>query len=97
MGRFMGNIIIFLITGIIVGSTFNLSEKLRRYNGKLQYIGVMILLFAMGASLGLNKSLLSNLKDIGLKSLLFAVLTSIFSIIMVYAVTKFKLKGEKRA
>lgn len=93
----MGSILVFLAVGIVIGASINLSDKLKAYNGKLQHIGVIFLLFTMGISLGLNKSILSDLKSIGVKSFTFAALTSIFSIIMVYFVTKFILKGEKKS
>lgn len=91
----MWSIIIVLLIGMFIGGSGKLSEKFIKMNAKLQYIGVVILLFAMGASLGLNKSLLSNIKDIGAISLVFALLTSAFSIILVYFVTQHLTKGKK--
>ncbi|MEA1975667.1 MAG: hypothetical protein U9N10_09030 [Bacillota bacterium] len=91
----MWSILLILIIGITIGSTINFSEKFIKLNGKLQYVGVIILLFTMGISLGLNKSLLTKLNSIGIIALTFAILTSFFSIILVYLVTKNTLKGEK--
>ena len=85
-----------LVLGIALGMTINFSEKFKFFNKKLQYLGVLVLLFIMGAKLGLDKTLLINLKPLGFKSLVFAILTSIFSIFMVYLVTAFIYKGEKR-
>jgi len=91
----MWSILVVLVAGIIIGASVKLSDKMKAYNSKFQFIGVVFLLFTMGVSLGLNKSILNNLKNIGIKSLVFAVLTSTFSIIMVYFTTKFILKGDK--
>lgn len=91
----MWSILIVLLIGMFIGGSGKLSEKFIKMNGKLQYFGVIILLFAMGASLGLNKSILSNIKDIGVISLVFAILTSAFSIFIVYFVTQYLTKGKK--
>lgn len=90
----MWSIIVVLLVGITIGATINLSEKFKKLNGKLQHVGVVILLFAMGASLGLNKELLANIKDIGIIALVFAILTSAFSILIVYIVTSKYMKGR---
>lgn len=92
----MWSILVVLVAGIIIGASVKLSDKMKSYNSKFQFIGVVFLLFTMGVSLGLNKSMLNNLKNIGIKSLVFAALTSLFSIIMVYFATKFILKGDKK-
>ncbi|MCM1992251.1 LysO family transporter [Oceanirhabdus seepicola] len=92
----MWSILVVLLVGIIIGGSVKLSDKMKAYNSKFQFIGVVFLLFTMGVSLGLNKSILNNLKSIGIKSLVFAVLTSLFSVIMVYFTTKFILKGDKK-
>jgi len=92
----MWSILVVLLVGIAIGATANLSEKFKEMNSKLQHLGVIILLFAMGASLGLNKALLGNLQNIGLIAVVFAVLTSILSIAMVYGVSKFVMKGDRK-
>ncbi len=81
-------VLIFLIIGILIGSIANLSKKTVLLNSKLQFIGLMFLLFFMGASIGMNKSLLSNLKTIGIDSFTYAICTIFFSILFVYIVTK---------
>ncbi|MCT8976198.1 LysO family transporter [Clostridium sp. CX1] len=83
----MWAIIISLCIGAAIGYFINLSDKQKNYNSKLQQIGVVFLLFCMGASAGANKSIVNNLKNIGQISVTFAVLTSIFSIILVFFIT----------
>lgn len=85
----METIIIALIIGMIIGTRLNPEEKTKDIVGKLQHFGVVLLLFFMGAGLGLNKALLSNLKNIGLVGLTFAFMTTICSIVIVYLVTSF--------
>ena len=93
----MWSILVVLGIGITIGVKANLSEKFKTCNAKLQQYGVILLLFIMGATMGLNKSLLSNIKNIGLKAFIFAILTSICSLIIVYTMSKSALKeGSKQ-
>lgn len=84
----MTQILVFLIIGILIGSIANLSKKTVLLNSKLQFIGLVFLLFFMGASIGMNKSLLSNLKTIGIDSFTYAISTIFFSTLFVYIATK---------
>lgn len=91
----MWTIILSLSIGAAIGYFINLSEKQKSYNGRVQQIGVVFLLFCMGASAGANKSIVSNLKNIGQISVTFAVLTSVFSIILVFFITSRFMKGRE--
>jgi len=84
----MQNILISLILGILIGSTVKFSDKMKKFNATFQHLGVILLLFAIGITIGINRSLLSNLKEIGGISLVFAVLTSLFSIILVFFMSR---------
>lgn len=88
-------ILLSLFLGILIGYFFNLSDKHKSYNSRIQQIGVIFLLFCMGASAGGNKAIVGNLKNIGKISLTFALLTSIFSIILVFFVTSYFMKGRE--
>lgn len=83
----MWTILVSLLVGSMIGYFFTLSDKQQKINGKVQQIGVVFMLFCMGASAGANKSIVSNLKNIGQISVTFAVLTSFFSIILVFFIT----------
>ncbi|MFR1708361.1 MAG: LysO family transporter [Clostridium sp.] len=90
------NILIALVLGAIVGYFLKLGEKGKNINGKLQQLGVIFLLFSMGASIGADKDIIKNLPTIGLKSFLFAVATIGVSIVIVYALSeKFMPKESK--
>ncbi|MFA9397428.1 MAG: LysO family transporter [Clostridiaceae bacterium] len=92
----MWSIIVVLLVGIFIGASVKLPSKIKKITSNIQYIGVVVLLFTMGVSLGLNKDILKNIRYIGVESLTFAVLTSLFSIILVYFVSRlFLKKGEK--
>lgn len=89
-------ILMSLVLGITIGIVRFLPDKFMKVNSRFQQIGVILLLFSMGASIGANKQMLTNLQDMGLKAVVFAVMTSIFSIIVVFIVTKRFLGGEKK-
>lgn len=88
----MWSIIIVLLIGMVVGANLKPTDSVKKAISKLQFIGVMILLFAMGAGLGLNEDLLKNLKSMGAEALTFAVLTSAVSILFVYLASKLIMK-----
>lgn len=90
------NILISLVLGVIVGYFLKLGEKGTKINGKLQQIGVIFLLFSMGASIGADKEIIKNLPTIGLKSLLFAIATIGFSIILIYFLSENLISKKNR-
>lgn len=50
----------------------------------------------MGASIGANKSVIKDIKNIGQVSIVFAITTTIFSVIILYIVSRsFLEKGEE--
>ncbi|MFU0825128.1 LysO family transporter [Clostridium sp.] len=83
----MWAILLSLSIGAAIGYFFKLSHKQKKINSKVQQFGVIFLLFSMGISAGANKSVVKNLKNIGAVSITFAILTSLFSIILVFIVT----------
>jgi Kef-type K+ transport system membrane component KefB len=88
----MWTIIISLVVGIIIGVLGFIPKKYIRFNSKFQQIGVILLLFSMGASIGANRELILKLNELGLKAITFAILTCLFSIIFTYLITSKFLK-----
>jgi uncharacterized membrane protein YbjE (DUF340 family) len=91
----MWTIILFMALGVLVGAVVPMKEHQVAALGKLQSIGVILLLFVMGLSMGLDRKLLSQLSTLGYKALVYAGLTTAFSIAAVYLFTR-KL-GKKGA
>lgn len=89
----MWTIIIFMALGILVGVTIPMNDHQVASLGKLQSVGVILLLFVMGLSMGLDRKLLSQLSTLGYKALVYAVLTTLFSVIAVYLFTRRLAKG----
>lgn len=92
----MWKILLSLALGAAIGYFFNLSNKQKKINSKVQQLAVVFLLFSMGISVGANKSVVANLKNIGASALTFAILTSLFSILLVFVVTNKFMKGSEK-
>ncbi|SHK43337.1 LysO family transporter [Tepidibacter formicigenes] len=81
-------LILSLIIGIIIGITKIIPKKHMKFNSYFQLLALIILLFSMGASIGSNKEILSSLNTIGIKAITFSIMTIIFSVIVMYIVSK---------
>lgn len=87
---------IFLVVGIgfIIGYKGWIREKGIRLNSKLQTLWLMLLIFCMGVSIGRNGEIVKNLPALGGKALLFAVMTAVCSILVVYILSNLFLEKE---
>ena len=90
-------ILLSLVLGIAIGIIGVLPSKFMGIHSRFQQAGVVLLLFSMGASIGADKQMLASLRQMGMKALVFASMTTIFSILVVYVVTKRFLEGEKKS
>lgn len=81
-------ITILLMCGGIAAGKFLFKKEFSRYNGKLQTLLTLILIFLMGVTIGKNEDLKSNISVIGFDSLIFCLIPSICSVILVYIVTR---------
>jgi len=90
---------IFLVVGIgfFIGYKGLIKEKGIKLNSKLQTVWLMLLIFCMGVSIGRNGDIVKNLPVLGGKAVLFAVMTALCSIIVVYIFSRLFLdkEGEK--
>ena len=82
---------------MVVGSIFGfyllkIKDKLRiklvNYNNKLQLITVSIIIFIMGINLGSMENFLQKIVALGGYSIIFAILPTVFSIILVYVLSR---------
>ena len=87
---------IFLVVGVgfFIGYKGLIKEKGIKLNGKLQTVWLMLLIFCMGVSIGRNGDIVKNLPVLGGKAVLFAVMTSLCSIIVVYIFSRLFLEKE---
>lgn len=92
----MGKIILALTAGLAVGAFGKFNAAAISLNSRLQYLGVVALLLFMGISLGMRQDILSNIQLIGWKALVFALMTTVFSVIIVYCMSIFLNNESKR-
>ena len=87
---------IFLAVGLgfLIGYKGFVKEKGIKLNSKLQTVWLMLLIFCMGVSIGRNGDIVKNLPVLGGKAVLFAVMTSLCSIIVVYIFSRLFLEKE---
>lgn len=86
---------IFLGIGITIGLLNLIPKKYLGFNTIFQRIGIVLLLFSMGASIGSNKKMFSQIKNIGIKSFCFALMACSFSVLVTYFITKRFLKEKQ--
>lgn len=91
----MGIIFFTLLLGVAVGAFVKFNEKQVKVISHLQTLGVLVLLFVMGISVGVNPDIVSKLSEIGVSALVFAILTTLMSVVVVYFVTTIYMKKEK--
>lgn len=87
--------IAFLIIGFLGGFILKNFEKLKTALKKWQGVSITILMLITGVSVGLDKSVGSKFGAVGVVSVVFAITTSIGSVIMVYILTR-KLDGRRK-
>lgn len=84
---------LFLGIGVALGFSNKIPERFMKYNMWFQRFGIVLLLFSMGASIGSNKKMVSQIQYIGIKSVVFAFMTCLFSVLVTFIVTKKFLGG----
>lgn len=80
-------IIIFMIIGVVIGK-FCFPKKLKKLNERMQIVLTMMLIFSMGIMLGKRENFFAEISSLGLKSLVFCLVPTILSIIIVYFLTE---------
>lgn len=92
----MLNILISLLLGFVIGYKKWLNEKMILFNGKLQTVFLLLLIFVMGMSIGIDKSILTQLPVLGGTAFVFAVATCIGSVAVVYIISRIFFREEKK-
>ncbi|MEG2295883.1 MAG: LysO family transporter [Oscillospiraceae bacterium] len=84
-----------MLLGIGLGTIIGNFKIIRKINTPIQHIAIAVLILSMGISLGSSSTFLQDLNELGFKSVVFGVLTVLFSILCVYVLT-FKIKPTKK-
>lgn len=91
----MWKILVALAVGAVIGTVVPFNEDWKNRLGRLQFYGVLILLFFMGIAIGINKEVIANLDRIGLISISFAVATTFMGVMLTYLLTSLYLRHQK--
>ena len=89
-------LLVAMLTGLLC-SLFLKGEKVSGIAGKLQTIVTLILIFSMGYSLGSRPGFLDEVREIGILSLIYCIVPTVFSVIIVYILTSIfrKRRGDR--
>lgn len=85
-------IILIMVLGALLGHWFPARHK--KKNELFQIICTTLLIFSMGVMLGSRENFVRDLSSLGLQSLLFCLIPAIFSLLLVYVLSRRYL--EKR-
>ena len=87
------DVIFIMCLGVLVGKFF-FPEGWKWINEILQTVCTVLLIFAMGVMLGSREDFVSEITSLGMQSIIFFLIPSVFSVIAVYPLTRLFL--EKR-
>lgn len=82
-----------LILGGIIGYKGKISKRIEVNLDKIQNISLLLLLFIMGITMGVNDMVVTNLLSIGLKAIIISLSSIVFSIIFVKIISKYVLRS----
>ncbi|MDO5061782.1 MAG: LysO family transporter [Peptostreptococcaceae bacterium] len=76
--------IALLLLGMFLSRKKLFGQKVYDSMEKIQMGCLMVLLFAMGMNLGMNDEILKSFAAIGIKGILFGLITIVFSVLFVF-------------
>lgn len=85
--------LVILIVGALVGRFANLPKKISDMVGSVQFLCLLVLLFLMGANLGLDENVLKNVGTMGIDASIFSIFTISFSVLGIYVYKKLFMKN----
>lgn len=86
-------VLIVMCLGILAGR-FLVPKGIKKGNEIFSLVCTFILIFSMGVKLGRNDNLLQDLSSLGISSLLYFVVPTVFSIFIVFVLTKKFMKKK---
>ena len=88
------DVIVIMCIGVLAGK-FLLPRNLNRWNQILQVVCTLLLIFSMGVLLGSRENFLEELSALGIQSVIFFLLPSVGSVLLVYPLTRRFLEHKK--
>lgn len=89
------DVMILMLLGVFVGYRW-FPERWGKVNANIQVVCIALLIFSMGVKLGSRENFLSELTQLGWKSLLFALTSILFSVLFVYFFSEKWIKKAKK-
>lgn len=87
-------IIIIMVIGALLGHWFPARHK--KKNEYFQIICTILLIFSMGVTLGSRENFIQDLSNLGLQSLLFCLIPAIFSLLLVFVLSRRFLENKRK-
>lgn len=87
-------ILIIMVFGVLIGRWF--PERHKRKNELFQLICTVLLIFSMGVMLGSRENFVQDLSNLGLQSLLFCLIPAVFSVLLVFVLSRRFLEKKKK-
>ena len=85
--------LIIMLLGMGAGRFFPASKK--KLNEQVQLLCTLLLIFSMGVLLGSRENFLEELSTLGIQSVIFFLLPSVGSVLLVYPLTRRFLENKK--
>ncbi len=89
------DILIIMGIGILIGAKF-FPEKHKKKNEKIQIVCTVLIIFSMGVMLGKRENFIQELSSLGLTSFLYFLIPTVFSIFIVYLLSRMFLKKKTK-
>ena len=89
------DVIIVMCLGVLAGKFF-FALRVKQISELLQTICTLLLIFSMGVLLGSRENFVQEITTLGFQSVLFFLIPSVFSVIIVYPLTRIFLDTRKK-
>lgn len=92
----MYKIFLSIAIGVFIGYRGFIGPKGIKWNGRLQNVWLLLLIFFMGITIGMNRDIMGQLPKLGGRALLFAVACIIGSVLVVYILSNLFFEKEDK-
>ena len=93
--KYMITVLLLMLAGIVAGYLLSSRRKLLKINDKLIQWAIYGLLFLLGISVGVNKTIIQNLDKIGLQSAIITIGAVTGSVLVIWALYHLFFKSEQ--
>lgn len=91
----MITVLLVMLAGILIGFKINRYPVAIKLNDKLTSLSIYVLLFLLGISVGLNKTIIQNLHKIGFQAVIITLGAISGSVLTLWLLYRFFFKTEQ--